>query len=444
MFFQNKAKTEDWLMEQLGSSSDIICRNIKSANQKATIIYINSLCDEVNLHKEVLKPFYEASPQEFTNYIKSLPNAKTVKQKEDILTAILQGGAAISLNGEMLIVEFEKVVNNNVGEATVETVIQGPQNALTEDITTNLNQIRHRYPQASLRIKSKKIGRQSQTKTMILYDEKLASPDLIEGIEKSLANVDIAVLSAAGQLHKQLTTQKRTLFPTMMITERPDRIAYNLAEGKAVIVIDGTPFVLITPSVFYDFMSSMEDVYQSFWISRFIVLLRYMGLAISLLLPAFYIGVTAYNPEFFRVQLALGIAGSRAGVPYPAFLEVLFMLLMMELLTEASVRLPKSIGSTATTVGGLILGQAAVEAGLVSNVMIIIVAAVAISNFVIPINAMSFAMRVAKYILLILTIFFGMVGLVMGVIGLVAYLANLSSSGQPYLKLFFIRSKDSK
>jgi hypothetical protein len=258
----------------------------------------------------------------------------------------------------------------------------------------------------------------------------------LQQVKQSLGDIKLDVLQASGQLGNKLSRQKYMLFPTILVTERPDRITFNLAKGKMVILVEGTPFALIVPSVFYDFMSSMEDTYQPFWISQFLTSLRYIGLLISIVLPALYIGITAFNPEIVRVQLALSIAGSRVGVPFPAFIEVMFMLLMMELLTEASIRLPKSIGPTATTVGGLILGQAATEAGLVSNIMIIIVASVAISNFVIPINTMSFAMRVVKYILLLFSVFFGIVGLVMGCIALIVYLAHLDCFGQPYLKLF--------
>ncbi|GAA3328943.1 hypothetical protein GCM10020331_074960 [Ectobacillus funiculus] len=157
---------------------------------------------------------------------------------------------------------------------------------------------------------------------------------------------------------------------------------------------------------FYDFMNSMEDNYRSYWITKSTKILRYTGLLISLILPGTYVAVTSFNPEIFRVQLALSVAGSRVGVPYPSYLEVLFLLLIMELLIEASIRLPKSISGTATTVGGLILGTAATEAALASNIMIIIVSAVAISNFAIPINEMSFAIRVTKILAIVLCVCF--------------------------------------
>ncbi|MDF0728167.1 spore germination protein [Cytobacillus sp. S13-E01] len=445
MVLQKKSDTQEWLKEQLGSSQDVVLQELKAEKNTAEIFYINSLCDEKKLQENVIKPFYECDEKEFEIYIRSLPNKKEHTTKEDTLTSVLVGSVVVFIGEIIYIVYLKKVVNNSVTEAMVETVIQGPQNALSESITTNINLIRNRYPQPSLRLEETKVGKLSQTKVIVMYDKKLTNKDVLKDLKDSLEQIEIDVLQAAGELHRKLTRKKRTLFPTLMITERPDRIVYNLAQGKVVLVIEGTPFSIIAPAVFYDFMSSMEDLYQPYWVSRFIVSLRYLGLFISVLMPALYVGVTAYSPELFRVQLALSIAGSRVGVPYPAYIEVFLMLLMMELLTEASVRLPKAIGSTATTVGGLILGQAAVEASLVSNVMIIIVAAVAISNFVIPINTMSFAMRVVKYLLLASSTLFGLVGLVIGLIGLIAYLANLESFGQPYLKLFFEpSSKDSK
>jgi hypothetical protein len=438
MLVYQKKNRLDWLKEQLGSSQDIVKQELFSNYNKANIIYIRTLCDEKKLKEMFIEPFYKSGGKEFHSYLSSLPDIKENKTNEEALKDIMRGSVVISLGSTIYILKIPNDFNTAIGEANIETVIQGPQNALSESIFTNISLIRHRYPQPSLIVEEMTIGRLSETRVIILYDKNLADENVIKDVKNSLQQVKIDVLQAAGQLHRKLTRTKRTLFPTLMLTERPDRITLNLGQGKVVLLVDGTPFVLITPAVFYDFMSSMEDLYQPYWVSRFIVWLRYFGLFISLLMPSFYVGVTGYNTELFRVQLALSIAGSREGVPYPAFLEVFIMLIMMELLTEASVRLPKSIGSTATTVGGLILGQAAVEAGLVSNVMIIIVAAVAISNFVIPINSMTFAMRVTKYMLLVLTTFYGMLGLVMGMVGLIIYLANLESYGQPYLKLFTV------
>ncbi|QDP41769.1 spore germination protein [Radiobacillus deserti] len=436
MLFQRRMTDKEWILQQLGSSQDVTLKNLNHADNNVDILYITSVTDGKILQDTVILPFYRTNESGYKTYLQSLPNQEQPKKREDLLSQVLQGYVAIFTGNQTFIIDVQKLLNTTSGNATVETVIQGPQKALSESIDTNHNMVRRRYPQASLRLIHMKVGSLSQTKVTMAYDENIANMDIVERVKDSLRTIEVDVVQAAGQLHRAINKKQRTLFPTMMITERPDRIAYNLAVGKVIILIDGTPFALIAPSVFYDFMASMEDVYHTYWTSKFIILLRYFGLAVSLLLPGLYVGLTAFNTEVVRFQLALSIAGSRIGVPYPAYLEVLAMLFMMEMLIEASVRLPKSIGQTATTVGGLILGQAAVEAGLVSNVMIIIVSAVAISNFVIPINAMAFSMRVAKYIILALTTFFGMVGLVIGSIGLIGYLTSLESFGHPYLKVF--------
>ncbi|MEK8132032.1 spore germination protein [Paenibacillus filicis] len=430
--------SEDWneLVHALGTPADLVTNEIHVRGFSAKLLYFSSICDEQKIHDMLLSRFFQVSDlDEFTAYLQAISSPAFPSGQKNMAQQVLQGAVAVEC-GAIYLIDFGKHENSQPLEASMEKVIQGPQNAFSENLLTNISLLRSRYPQASLTIELYQIGRLTQTPIAMVYDRDQIAAETLRQTRKALDAVENDALQGLGQLQNRMTRTKRSLFPTVLITERPDRAVYNIAQGKIALLDQGTPFVLVVPAVFYDFISSMEDLYHSYWISRFLVTLRYIGLLISVTLPALYVGVTAFNPELFRVQLALSIAGSRVSVPYPAFLEVLFMLLMMELLTEASVRLPKTIGSTATTVGGLILGQAATEAGLVSNIMIIIVAAVAISNFVIPINAMSFAMRVVKYIILGLTIVLGLIGLILGMLGLIAYLIYLDSFGQPYFRLF--------
>lgn len=211
-----------------------------------------------------------------------------------------------------------------------------------------------------------------------------------------------------------------------------------------MLLLNGTPFAIIVPAVLFDFLASMDDIYDIPWFSRPLMILRYIGAFITISLPALYVATVSYNPEIFRAQLAIEIAGSRAAVPYPSFYEVFLMMFLIESLTEASIRLPKYIGSMATTVGGLILGQAAQMAGLVSSIMIIVASVVAISNFMIPINTMNFALRVIKFPLVVLAIFFGLTGVLTGVFCFLVYAVSLRSFGRPYLKLFIGEAKKSR
>lgn len=419
------------------NSTDFKVQNYSFQDQKMELIYLSSVCDEKKVKKEILLPFFQESRTiNFETYVEDLPNIANVQTANEAVKLILKGHAAVFLSKSFFLVNLIQIVNDKPIESTVENTIQGPQLAFSENVSTGLTQIRIRYQSPTLKVEERFLGNLSRTMIYIIYDEKFADPETVKILMNRIQKINVDVLIAAGQLEKFINDQKRSLFPTLMITERPDRTAINLSQGKIAILIDGTPFALIGPAVFYDFFSAVDDLYQSYFVSRFLVLLRYFGLFISLTIPALYVSVASYNPEIFRVQLTISIAGSRAAVPYPSFLEVLFMLGTMELLTEASIRLPKAIGSTATTVGGLILGQAAQQAGLVSAIMIIVVASVAIANFVIPINAMSFSIRITKYILIAFATLFGIVGLVAGLVGLIIYLCSLRSLGQPYLKLF--------
>ncbi|SET13853.1 spore germination protein [Salinibacillus kushneri] len=432
------------LEKQFKGTEDAQFRTLSLENdQEIELVYIQTVIDNANIHEQFFKPFFEINDiQRYESYIKSLPNFKEFKDEQDTVKEILHGSIVFLIQNKVYMVGFIHQENSAVLDASVETTILGPQKALSENIYTNLNLIRHRYHEKSLKVeKLPEIGDKSNIQVCLLYDEKEADSEIVDKVKKRVKKADRPIVQSAGELHRALTNRKRRLFPTLLVTERPDRIAYNLYQGKVIIMIEGIPFVLIGPTVFYDFMSSMEDFYQPYWVSKFLIVLRYIGLFISLFLPSAYVGIISYNPEVLRIQLAFSIAGSRMPVPYPSYLEVLFMLIMMEMLTEASIRLPKTIGPTATTVGGLILGQAATDAGLVSNIMIIIVAAVAISNFIIPINEMSFAMRVMKYLLLIITTFSGLIGLVIGTVGLIYYLVYLDSFGKPYLKLFTSHQK---
>lgn len=430
-------ETKQWLKNQLALSSDVESSEMKYANNEAYIFYVKSVCNADTISRYIVTPFFKAAEAtDYEKYLLSFPGTSQPKDQQDILEKVLDGFVAVFMKTGILLFEARKIEASPVAQANVEVSILGPQDALNENLSTNLNLIRHRYHSGSLTIEQQTVGQMSQTKVAVVYDQSIADQTILSEVKNKLSGIKVDVLQSVGQLHQLLSKQKWSLFPTYLITERPDRIVKNLAQGKVVIVFATSPFALIIPSVFFDFFSSMDDIYQLPGVGRFLSFLRYIGLFIATLLPGLYVGIVAYNPEVFRVQLALSIAGSRAAVPYPSYLEVLFMLMMMEFLIEASIRLPKTVGPTATTVGGLILGQAATEAGLVSNIMIIIVASVAISNFVIPINAMGFAIRVVKYPILLLAGFFGLVGVVVGLVGLVFYLSNLRSFGMPYLKLF--------
>lgn len=431
------------IMNKIQKAEDVVFKENFTKEKYLETYYIKSISDEQVLGQYVLKPFFEIQGAElFLDYLQSHPKITAFKTEEQTVESVLRGEAVLFYQDYIFIFDCKVDHNNAVQDTTVETTIQGPQSGFSESLPTNLGLIRHRYPEATLKVESSQVGAISKTKVMLLYDTRFADMDTLGRIKEFLGNVKINMFQTGEQLLDSIKKSNRALFPVMLVTERPDRVAINLSTGKIILLIHGSPFAVVLPTSMKDFMASMADIYQTYWVGRFLQTLRYIGLFVSIVLPGLYVATTSYNPEIYRVQLALSIAGSRNLVPYPSFVEVLLMLFMMEMLTEASIRLPKAIGPTATTVGGLILGQAATEAGLVSNIMIIIVSTVAISNFVVPINAFSFSVRIVKYIVLGLATVFGLVGVGIGFLLFIAYMVKLDSFGQPFLTL--IQTKPNK
>ncbi|MEK3936541.1 spore germination protein [Sporosarcina sp. FSL W7-1349] len=431
------------LLKQLKPSEDIIHTPLQIKGHCAFLLYVKTVVDGNTLQQTVIRPFFEmASKESFSSYIQSLPNQIDMPSTSQLLNLLTVGAVLIAIGDKIFLLDFRLNKNNEVQETLMEPTIHGPQKGLSEDIETLVNLIRQRYANPSLKVESLIVKNSANQLITLLYDDDQVDPVILKEIKKRFKNIGTRLFQSAGDLQHFLNKGKFSLFPSALITERPDRIVYNLNDGKVIIAIDGSPDVIIAPVIFFDFMSSMEDNYHIFSVTTFTILLRYMGLFVCLLLPSIYVVVTSYNPDIMRLELALTVAGGRIGVPYPSFIEVFFMLFFVELLTEASMRLPKAVSSTATTVGGLILGTAATEAALTSNIMIIVISAVAISTFIIPINEMSFAIRVLRLLLLVYTILFGAVGLVVGFIGLIMLLVNKESYGRPYLSIPWMNKND--
>ncbi|MFC4410036.1 spore germination protein [Chungangia koreensis] len=431
-----------WVKEQFKDSKDFTQKTLEIDHKLALMFYVVTQVDSEAIQKSIIKPFFEMpTEQHFKAYIQSLIQTKTVPSKEQLIVALTSGNVLTVIGNELFLLELPKVHNADVQDNKLESTIHGSQLGLSENLSTNINVLRHNYHNASLMVEHLSAGMLNHMKLAIIYDKEKVNEEVLKRMKEKISKNDKQLIQTSDQLLNFMNNSKFALFPLLLLTERTDRIIYNIAGGKVAIVMDGTPHAIIGPTVFFDFMTSMEDNYHSFWIVQFVKLLRYLGLLTCILLPGLYVGTTSYSPEVFRTELALTIAGSRTGVPYPSFVEVLLMLFFMELLLEASIRLPKAVSATATTVGGLVLGTAATEAALASNIMIILVSAVAISTFVIPMNEMSFAMRIVRLVLLLFASLFGLEGLMLSFLGLILYMTNLNSFGEPYLRFYNYRKR---
>lgn len=431
----------EWLAEKLSGQVDFEQRSIGPA-EDIELQYLRSLSNSDTVNRFIIVPCHEMNnAADYEAYIASFPGTVQAENKDKVMEYVLKGFVLISVQGKQYLFDAVKVESSGIGESINESIVQGPRDALSENIEINLNMIRRRYQSPTLKVDMMVVGNMSKTTVGIMYDTERVDQQVLKEMKKRISGIKVDIIQSAGEMEKYITPERFRLFPTMIVTERPDRVVFNIAEGKIAVLINTTGFAIIAPTIFSDFFTAMDDKIQVPVVGWFLKTIRYIGLFLTLTLPALYVTFSSYNPEILKVQLSLLIAGSRAAVPYPSFMEVFLMLLMMEFLTEASLRLPKAIGPTATTVGGLILGQAATQAGLVSNIMIILVSAVAISNFIIPLSMMGYTTRVLKYLFVALAIIFGLVGVVVAIVGLVMYLSGLRSFGKPYLKMAILESK---
>lgn len=429
-----------WIASQFEDKNDLIQKKLELDHKQITVLFIKSLIDQELYQKYIINPFFELPTQEqFNLYLFALPQFQEVPSKEKALYFVMEGNVLIEIQDNLYSLDFKLSKNSDVNSTSVETTIHGSELALSDNFMTNINVIRSSYHQPSLMIEYFEKGEVNKPKMALIYDDKKVKRKALESIREKLEKIDMQVITEAPQFNTLLNDQRYSLFPKMLLTERPDRIVYNLAGGKVILLVDGSPQSMIAPVVFFDFMTTMEDNYHTLAISYYLKLLRYIGIFVCILLPGIYIGAASFSPEVFRTELMLTIAGSRMGVPFTSFVEVLFMLFFMELLLEASIRLPKAISATAATVGGLILGTAVTEAALASNIMVIIVSAVAISTFVIPVNEMAFAIRIVRLILIVIASIFGLAGLTLGFLCFIMYLVNLTSFGEPYLRFYNYR-----
>jgi spore germination protein KA len=319
-----------------------------------------------------------------------------------------------------------------VEEPSSQTVVRGPKEGFTENINTNLSLLRRRIKSPALRVVYRQIGRQTRTHVAVVYMKDIAKDSVVQEIMSRLDRIDTDAILDSGYIEEFIQDAPFTPFPTVQNTERPDAAAGGILEGQVAIIVDGTPFVLLAPATFIRFLQSSEDYYQRFDIASFLRLIRYGSFFASMLLPSLFIAVTTFHQEMLPTPLLISLASQREGVPFPAVVEAIAMEATFEVLREAGVRMPRVIGPAISIVGALVLGQAAVQAGLVSAAMVIVVSFTAIANFVIPAINMAIAARLIRFVMMILAATLGLFGIMSGLMVLLIHLASLRSFGVAY------------
>ncbi|MGZ7441196.1 spore germination protein [Paenibacillus sp. TH7-28] len=436
--------TISYLRSKMGGSSDVVIRRLQNrgpAGEDVAVCYIGGLIDQMLLSKlidDLDKRFFivdQDYPSEPLADQIGAGNVKRISGGTDLISAILSGSAAIVIDGAQgaIVASIPGGPRRSVEEPSTQTVIRGPKEGFTEELSTNMALLRRKIRSPALRFESRTVGTYTQTKVVVAYIAGVANPAVLQEVFNRLDAIHTDSILESGYIEEFIQDTTFTPFPTIMNTERPDAAAGSLLEGQVVILVDGSPFVLICPVTFFKFFLSSEDYYQRYDISSFLRGIRLLAFLVAMLLPSIYIAVTTFHPEMLPTTLLISLAAQREGTPLPALLEALLMEITFEVIREAGVRMPRVVGSAISIVGALVLGQAAVQAGLVSAAMVIIVSFTAISNFVIPTFGMSSAVRLIRFGLMILAGTFGLYGILAGLIPILLHLVSLSSFGVPYL-----------
>ncbi|CAI6225003.1 spore germination protein GerKA [Bacillus subtilis] len=431
--------------KEVGSSSDVIIREIKIGEQDhvhLAVIYIAGLVDNNTIHESLIDPLVQDESIQNTHAIqqileKTLPlgGVKAEKSWDKLFSELMLGNALIFADGhdEALICSTQGGEQRSIQEPSTQVSFRGPRQGFTESLQTNISMIRRYIKNPNLWVEKMKKGSVTNTDIALMYIQGICDEKVLKEVKQRLEKIDIDSILESGYIEQLIEDETFTTFPTMYHTERPDVVAGNLLEGRFAIIVDGTPFVLIAPALFVQFFQSVEDYYSRFDIATSIRILRVLVFFISLVAPAVYVAATTFHQEMIPTQLLVVIAAQREIVPFPAVVEALTMEVAFEILREAGVRLPRVVGSAVSIVGALVIGQAAVQAGIVSPAMVIIVALTAIASFATPAFAMAISARLIRFIFIIASAVMGFYGLILGIIMMFVHLCSLRSFGVPYM-----------
>jgi hypothetical protein len=422
--------------------SDVIFRPFSiGGNRKAALVYIEGLSDTEEMDRSVLRPLMEAAAEEATSLRAIVDNKATVSEVKEVKT-FADCIEQMSIGNPVLLIEHEdrglsfglaKWEKRAVEEPVAESSLRGPRVGFIETMTVNTALLRRKIRSPQLKILSMNVGRYTQTRIVIAYIEGIAENTLIEEVINRIKRIEMDGVLESGYIEEMIEDNPISPFPQVLNTERPDVVVASLLEGRVAILVDGTPFALIAPTTMYSLLQSPEDYYQRFMIGTAIRWLRYLFFMISLLLPSLYVAVITFHHEMVPSTLLISMARSREEIPFPGLMEALVMEITFEALREAGARLPKQVGAAVSIVGALVIGEAAVSAGVASSPLVMVVAITGVASFSVPRYSAGIALRLLRFPLMILAGTLGLLGVMLGIIAIVVHLCTLRSFGVPYL-----------
>jgi spore germination protein len=444
-------QTMEQLEQRFTNCNDIVKKefvlgmnNETENHPKVYMIYVDGLVNIELINESIIKPLLLCRPEsnrdrQFHEYINHsiLENqdTKLVDDMELSITEILSGNTMLYLDGcEVAIcISSKKFPSRGIQEPDSELVMRGSKDAFTESLRFNTALIRRRIRDSKLKVEQLKIGQRSQTDIAILYMDDLVRGDVLYSLKKRLEEIRIDGVFDSGMMEHLLEKGKPSPFPQFQYTERPDKTASGIMEGRIAMVVDNSPGILILPVTLNCFFQAADDYYNHWLVGTFERMMRYVAALIAILVPALYVALMSYKAPLIPERFITIFTNVRQEVPFSIAWEILAMELAFELLREAGLRMPKQMGSTIGILGGLIVGQAAVEAGLVGTISVIVVALGAIASFAIPNESFVSTFRLLKFIMIVLAAWWGLYGIALGVLGLSVHLTSLESFGIPYL-----------
>ncbi|HFL3828584.1 TPA: spore germination protein [Clostridioides difficile] len=451
MLSKDLNKNVENLKDIFKDCGDISFRFIEIGNNhktQACFVFSDGLIDKHLISEYAIQLLLTNSETEEFNIVKfksklldtlakesiAIPEVEEEDNIDKIVDAILSGETAFLVDrvDKALLLSGRGWPTRGVGEPETETVVRGPRDGFSETLKINMTLVRRRIRDPKLKIKKGQIGRRSKTDIGIMYIEDIANDELVKEVYRRLDHIDIDGILDSSALEYLIEDNYLSPFPQIENTERPDTVAAALYEGRVAILVDNTPFALIVPATVGTLLQSSEDYYSRWTIASFIRLIRLIAGFLAILAPALYIAITSFHPGLIPTRLTYYVAASRINVPFPAVVEAFLMEITIELLRESGTRISGPIGTTIGIVGGLIIGQAAVEAGIVSPLMIIIVAITTIAAFALPSYELASGLRFCRFIFMVLAAIFGLYGIMLGVVLLSTHLVRLNSFGIPF------------
>ena len=420
--------------------------HIRSLQVDAAVLYVEGAADGQSVERTIIRPCLENDmqldahqPAERINIIKQqlLPSL-AVKESEtyqELNDALLHGNTVLFIpqSSRAIIIETPGFEYRNVEMPQVEQVLRGPKEAFIESSDVNRSLIRKHIKDHNLRCEKIYFGKRKQNTVLMLYMRNIADDQTVQRVKKRIEQVESDAVTNLFLLEQSIEERPYSLLPSVLLTERPDRAAAFLQEGHVVVLMDNSPVALIAPITFWALFHAAEDQYQRWVVANFMRLIRLFAMLVTMLIPGIYVAITIFHVEMLPTDLMLAISAARERVPFPIVVEIIFMELTFEMIRESGVRVPAPIGTTIGIVGALVLGQAAVDANLVSPILVIIVAITGLASYIIPDITLNFAIRVQRFMFILFGYMFGFFGLALYMSFVIAYLVSYKSFGVPFM-----------